>query len=315
MEKIKIFVSYKDKHELLQNEIVTPIQTGRALNKEIFDNMVGDDTGDNISDKNSRYCELTAQYWVWKNYESIGNPEYVGFMHYRRQFIFDKNLKHSPYLWLPGSHFYFVKSIYSNYIEHFSKDKIYPFLDNTDCIVFKKVDIRPISHQKNMERHFYLGMPAQKAHVFRIFENVIKEHYPQYYKTFQEFKNGTYMYCCNSFIMKKRLFMEYSEFLFGVLTKVDSLVDSSEFNSAELRFLGFLGEYLLSIFIMQKYKEPTFHLTELAGTFVSDGYKQYKRKCMKYTILSSLTFGKKKRYYLKKLSYYRKCIIFEDKKC
>ena len=172
-----------------------------------------------------------------------------------------------------------------------------------------------MSHQKDMEHHFYLGMPYQKAEVFRIFENVIKEHYPQYYKTFQEFKNGTYMYCCNSFIMKKRLFMEYSEFLFGVLTKVDSLVDSSEFNSAELRFLGFLGEYLLSIFIMQKYKEPTFHLTELAGTFVSDGYKQYKRKCIKYTILSSLTFGKKKRYYLKKLSYYRKCIKFEDKKC
>lgn len=303
MTKLKIFVSYKFKHPILENEIVTPIQTGRAISDEIFDEMIGDDTGDNISDKNSRYCELTAQYWVWKNYGSIGNPDYVGFMHYRRQFIFDENLKHSRYLWLPGTNFYYVKKMYKGYMKHFSPNAIFPFLETVpDCIAFKHVDIYPISKQTNMRDHFAKGMPFQKLEVFDIFEDVIKERCPEYRQTFEEFKQGTTMFCCNSFIMPKKLFFEYSDFLFKVLKEVDRRVDSSGFDKAESRFLGFLGEYMLSIFLMQKLKNPDFKLIELDGTYVNDGYKKIRRKIIKYSILSRLTFGKKKKYYLKKLA-------------
>ena len=91
MVVVKIFISYKDRHKILKSDILTPIQTGRAIADEIFDDMIGDDTGDNISAENDIYAELTAQYWVWKNYDKIGNPDYVGFMHYRRHFIFNEN--------------------------------------------------------------------------------------------------------------------------------------------------------------------------------------------------------------------------------
>ena len=86
---IKIFISYHDEHPLIQSDILTPIQTGCADAPKLFKGMLRDDTGDNISQHNRKYCELTAQYWVWKNYDKIGNPDYVGFMHYRRHFMFD----------------------------------------------------------------------------------------------------------------------------------------------------------------------------------------------------------------------------------
>ena len=64
----------------------TPIQVGAALTeKEI--SSVKDNTGENISDKNREYCELTALYWIWKNDKT---SKYVGLCHYRRHFNLDK---------------------------------------------------------------------------------------------------------------------------------------------------------------------------------------------------------------------------------
>ena len=302
---IKIFISYKNRNKLLANNILTPIQTGRAIADEVFEEMIGDNDEENISDKNERYCELTAQYWVWKNYEKVGNPEYAGFMHYRRQFIFDKNLKHMNALWLPGSRFFFVDEIYENYMEHFSEEKILPHLeDNPDCIAFKRVDITPVAGQTNMKEHFYKAMPAQKKEVFEVLEKVM-ENNAEYKDTFNEFKNGHYMFCCNSFIMKKDLFFEYSEFLFSVLSKVDDLVDSSKFNLKERRFLGYIGEYLLSVFIFHKLRNPDFKLKEMDGTYVSKEYTKYKKRLIRAKFLSKITFGSTKKRYLSKYNSYR----------
>ena len=49
---IKIFVTYKDKHKIIETDIIKPIQTGRAIADEAFEGMIGDDTGENISAEN-----------------------------------------------------------------------------------------------------------------------------------------------------------------------------------------------------------------------------------------------------------------------
>ena len=74
--------------------IYLPVHCGRAVSKLdpnslhwMESHTTGDNTGDNISNLNPYFCELTALYWAWKNYEHIGSPEQIGLCHYRRFFM------------------------------------------------------------------------------------------------------------------------------------------------------------------------------------------------------------------------------------
>lgn len=85
MDIIKVFVACHKPGPVYQDNVYTPIHVGRELSKyrEEMSDMIGDDTGENISRKNPYYSELTAQYWAWKN---VNDVKYIGFCHYRRFF-------------------------------------------------------------------------------------------------------------------------------------------------------------------------------------------------------------------------------------
>lgn len=92
-QSLKILVCYHKPAELFKDDVFVPIHVGRAgcaLSEEdkrwMLDNMIGDDTGDNISELNRYFCEMTGIYWAWKNYDKLGNPDYIGLCHYRRLF-------------------------------------------------------------------------------------------------------------------------------------------------------------------------------------------------------------------------------------
>ena len=85
---IKIYVVCHKPSYVPENPYLYPIQVGTALNGTKLPGMRHDDEGDNISQKNKTYCELTAQYWAWKNEDA----DYYGFFHYRRYLAFDPSL-------------------------------------------------------------------------------------------------------------------------------------------------------------------------------------------------------------------------------
>ncbi len=82
--RIKILVAcHKADPNIRQDDIYMPIQVGKALHPELDLGFQCDNTGDNISEKNGSYCELTALYWAWKNLKDV---DYIGLCHYRRYF-------------------------------------------------------------------------------------------------------------------------------------------------------------------------------------------------------------------------------------
>ena len=103
---LKIIVAYHNKRALVENDTYKPMFVGRdkikhahkdgALSDEelswLQQHMISDNEGDNISYLNRHFSEMTMIYWVWKNYDKIGDPKYIGFSHYRRILTFDKNL-------------------------------------------------------------------------------------------------------------------------------------------------------------------------------------------------------------------------------
>ncbi|MBD5237148.1 MAG: DUF4422 domain-containing protein [Bacteroidales bacterium] len=81
-KNVKILVAaHKADPAIRQDEVYIPIHVGKALHPELDLGFQGDNTGDNISEKNASYCELTAMYWAWKNLKDV---DIIGLAHYRR---------------------------------------------------------------------------------------------------------------------------------------------------------------------------------------------------------------------------------------
>lgn len=73
-------------HGDIQADWMKTIYAGAALTQRKVADYT-DNVGENISEKNKQYCELTALYWLWKHCEDA----YWGICHYRRNFELEKS--------------------------------------------------------------------------------------------------------------------------------------------------------------------------------------------------------------------------------
>ena len=210
MSGVKILVVCHKNTALLKSKILLPIQVGTALGKEKLENMLADDTGENISEKNPMYCELTAQYWAWKNLEA----DYYGFFHYRRYLNFSDR-KYKEDRWGNVREDALSEAMKKKYA--LSDDKIETLVRDYDLI---------ISEEKNV-----VSMPGKAANVYEQYKYgdslhiedlecisaIVKEKYPDYAEDLDVYLKGKYTCFCNMYIMKKELFHEYMEWLFSIL--------------------------------------------------------------------------------------------------
>ncbi len=87
---IKIFVSHRIDldSETIDNPLYIPVRCGAVYDERENVDMLGDDTGDNISEKRNSFCELTVLYWAWKNVKA----DYYGLCQDCRYLVFTDKL-------------------------------------------------------------------------------------------------------------------------------------------------------------------------------------------------------------------------------
>lgn len=249
---IKILVGYHKPAKLLKDEILTPIHLGRALatqaskdgemSKEDFEwmceNMIGDDTGDNISHLNRYFCELTGIYWAWKNYDKLGNPNYIGFMHYRRHFIFDE--KDDALYYKTTSCSYYQSKFYKNSL--FSLLKKYNFL--TTNMHINKSTVKEYYQEDGVKYGNHI------ARDFDVLAKTIKKIDKEFYNSFLHFSHfNVHMGIANMFIMDRDMFFAYCKLIFDILFQVHKKLIYMGRSEEEKRAIGFLSERLMGAFI------------------------------------------------------------------
>lgn len=209
MEKIKILVCAHQKGSIYQNNVYMPVQGGKSISS-IDLGIQGDDTGDNISEKNKRYCESSVLYWGWKNLKDV---EYIGLAHYRRRF----KLK-------------------------ITADNIDGLMSGIDFIVVKPRILHcPIVGFLN---NLICGEDVY------IFIDTILDLYPNYRKTIIDYYYTSNKFIPYSlFITRRKDLDNYCDFLYNILFKVEKRIRPANYTRLN-RSLAYMGEFLLGLYCM-----------------------------------------------------------------
>ena len=240
-QNIRIFVTAHKNVDRFDSDIMQPVQVGPK--NERFPWAFHDDEGENIADLNPRYCELTTQYWAWKNI----NADYYGFCHYRRYFDFSETVHEENAF----------GEIMDDYIDA-KAAKEYGLDDNNIAHVVKQYDVittpfgdlDEIINKYGSPRALWEAAPLLHDDDLKRCYQILCAMYPDYRKDAQDFFNGNKACFCNMFIMKKEIFFDYCEWMFPILEEFDRNTDYSTYSKEALRTPGHLSERLLNIYLM-----------------------------------------------------------------
>lgn len=251
---IKILVATHKTYKMPNDKCYLPVQVGREGKSDI--GYVGDNTGDNISEKNPYYCELTGLYWGIKNLKC----DYIGLVHYRRHF----------------SGRGFLSNLIGNKFDKIlSQDEIEMILKECDIILPKKRKY----YIETLYSHYGNTHYSEHLDETRI---ILEKLYPEYVVDFDKVMNRTSAHMFNMFIMKKELADNYCDWLFSILEELEKKVDVNKYDAFQARLFGRVSELLLDVWIEKnqlKYTEVSCMHMEKINWF----YKGYKFLQAKFT--------------------------------
>lgn len=225
-----IVVTHKD-YQMPNDEVYLPVCVGTGI-LSLKDKFQPDNTGENISDKNSTYCELTAIYWAWKNL-NLSELDYVGVAHYRRHFSMKKNAKSLTDV-LSENELKTLKEKYGNQV------------------VFTTPERRYVESIENHYIHSLKGYEEIHSKDIKRLRSAIHKCSPSYDEFALKVLRGKSAHMLNMFIMSADNFKTYCEWLFPV---IDTVVAMSRDREDQRRYAGALSEFCLDIWAMANHIE------------------------------------------------------------
>ena len=214
-DQLKILIACHKPYPVPAEACYLPTEVGAARHEESIPGFARDDGGDNISQKNRSFCELTAVYWAWKNLDAGA----VGLVHYRRYFAkgrffreiageadFRRALEKAPVI-MPAKRHYWIETNYSQYVHaHHAQD-----LETTRALLAERCpEYLPA---------YDAGMRRRSGHRF------------------------------NMFVMRRDLFDAWCAWLFPLLFEIERRLDTSGYDAYNARVCGFLAERLLDVWL------------------------------------------------------------------
>lgn len=209
---IAVFVATHVPFDPPNNPIYIPLHVGRSGKRDL--GYVGDDTGENISDLNFLYGELTGLFWIWQN---IRDLDYAGLCHYRRYFINGqrREMRKEEYIELLKQYDAIVPNhaeCESSYYEHFGKAH--------DC--------------RNLDA----------------VERAIKKLYPEYLEAYDYAMKGNIYYGGNLMVTSLPVLKAYAEWLFSIFAEAGEEIDVRGYDDYHKRIYGFLSEQMFYVFLL-----------------------------------------------------------------
>ena len=256
LKDIKILESVFKSDSKSYGNIIFPISAGAVLyGKDDIVLQMRDDTGDNISNKNPFYCELTVQYWGWKNLKC----DVCGIFHQRRFLDLSERNKKYPYTIAERSDEATLENACLNY------GRLCELTDRYGIIANRREDL-----YESVE-DFYNRNDRHQFDDIGLLKDIIKEEYPEYHPSAQKYFKGTCSYFCNVFIMQKKQFDDYSKWMFDILFEYEKRKPKNLFYPREI---GKLGERLFGVYMTYimdntdiSYTEfPRIHFSDVNGT-------------------------------------------------
>lgn len=235
---VKIYSAMHKPHPVIKNcDYLVPIHVGAGQSDIPTDTIspyaIRDDSGKNISSKNSGYCELTGQYWVWKNTRS----DYVGFFHYRRYLTF-RRIRLTYKRQKPG----FLDKSYARFLLGMSPIRLNSLLED------KRVILPPPTYLEasNLYDQYALAHNPSDLDLALGFLLSADIRWNQYVERLKTSPSG---YFKNIFIASWDFFDGWMRFIMPILEHVEGNKIDVFRDQDQSRLYGFLAERLFNIYL------------------------------------------------------------------
>ena len=234
---VKIIIATHKKYEMPKDDMYLPLHVGAEgkvdeNNRPLDLGYQKDNTGENISELNASYCELTGLYWAWKNLDE----DFIGLSHYRRHFCIKKS-----------------KRDFENVLSY---KEIEPYLDSIRVFVPQKRKY----YIESLYSHYAHTHYAEHLDVVR---EIIQKDYPSYLKSFDKIVKQTSGYMFNMMIMQRDLLDDYCTWLFDILFKAGQKINVGNENAFQGRFYGRISEIIFNVWLDEQIQSGKLKINEI----------------------------------------------------